>query len=191
MKNNVNTSEFLTKPKIIMIHGNGGATEREAWLPEVASQLQDLGFEVMNHTFPDNHAAMASTWLPHIGQLGANANTIIIGHSSGALAAMRYAETHAILGSVLVSACYTDLGDDLERRSGYYDAPWQWDNIKANQRWIIQFASPTDPFIPIKEARFIQKQLGATYHELPNRGHFMDRTLPELVPALLKKLSSR
>jgi predicted alpha/beta hydrolase family esterase len=177
-------------PKIIIIHGNGGADEREGWLPGVAAQLETAGFDVINKTFPDNQAARANIWLPHITQLGADEHTIIIGHSSGAVAALRYAETHHLLGSVLVSPCYTDLGDDLERRSGYYDTPWDWPAIKANQRWIIQFASPTDPYIPIKEARYIQKQLGTTYHELPARGHFMDNTFPELVPTLLKKIGS-
>lgn len=43
------------------------------------------------------------------------------GHSSGAEAAMRFAETHHVKGLVLVSACVTDLGDENERLSGYYN----------------------------------------------------------------------
>jgi len=69
---------------------------------------------------------------------------------------MRFAETNKILGSILVGACYTDLGDEGEKASGYYSRPWEWDAIKGNQRWIVQFASIDDPYIPIKEARYIQ-----------------------------------
>lgn len=32
----------------------------------------------------------------------------------------RFAETYAVHGLVLVSACVTDLGDENERASGYY-----------------------------------------------------------------------
>ncbi len=33
---------------------------------------------------------------------------------------MRFAETHQVLGLVLVSACVSDLGSENERASGYY-----------------------------------------------------------------------
>ena len=179
----------MTKPsKIITIHGNGGGTAYEGWLPEVARELEHAGLEVINQTFPDNVKARAAYWLPHLTELGADANTVIIGYSSGAVAAMRYAETHPLLGSVLVGACYTDLGEASEKISGYYDAPWDWDAIKRHQRWILQFASPTDPYIPIAEARYIQKHLGTKYFELANRGHFQEKSFPELTKALKKQL---
>jgi uncharacterized protein len=144
---------------------------------------------VVNRTFPDNVKARAKYWLPYLTELGADERTIIVGHSSGAVAAMRYAETHQLLGSVLVGACYTDLGDATERVSGYYTAPWDWAAIKANQQWVLQYASPTDPYIPITEARHIAKHLGAKYFELPGRGHFQDKTFPELAPAIIKALA--
>jgi pimeloyl-ACP methyl ester carboxylesterase len=62
-----------------------------------------------------------------------DSETVLVGHSSGAIAAMRLAETHAILGSVLVGAYHTHLGMGTEKLSGYFDRPWQWDAIKRNQ----------------------------------------------------------
>jgi hypothetical protein len=176
------------KPKIILIHGNGGGTAYEGWFPAVQTELEQAGLEVIAQTFPDNVKARAKYWLPFITELGADQDTVIVGHSSGAVAAMRYAETHPLLGSVLIGACYTDLGDPSERISGYYDAPWGWDAIKAHQRWILQYASPDDPYIPIAEARYIQKQLSTKYFELPKRGHFQDKDFPELPKAIIKIL---
>lgn len=175
--------------KIIMIHGNGGGTAYEGWFPQVQRDFEAAGHEVIARTFPDNVKARAKYWLPYIEELGADPQTILIGHSSGAVAAMRYAESHSLLGSVLVGACYTDLGEASERISGYYDVPWDWDAIKQHQSWILQFASPTDPYIPISEARFIQKQLSTKYFELPKRGHFEDREFPELTKAVLKTIA--
>ena len=40
---------------------------------------------------------------------------MLVGHSSGAVAAMRLLEKTPLLGAVLVSACHTDLGDAGER----------------------------------------------------------------------------
>jgi uncharacterized protein len=174
--------------KAILIHGNGGGNSNDVWLPYVERELSALGLDVINRSFPDAVKARSSYWLPFITELGADEQTVLIGHSSGAVAALRYAEEHTILGSVLVSACYTDLGESSERVSGYYDTPWDWQAIRDHQQWIIQYASPDDPYIPISEARFIQKQLGTRYFELPHRGHYEDHSFPELVKTVRKLL---
>ena len=103
---------------------------------------------------------------------------------------MRYAETHPLLGSVLVGVCHTDLGDADERASGYYRAPWQWDAIRRNQQWIGIFQSFDDPLIPVSEARFVAKQLACSYFEHTDRGHFVDRApFPELVQFVRRRLA--
>jgi len=140
--------------KAILIHGNGGCTAGDIWLPWVEHELRALGLDVINHTFPDNIKARAQFWLPHLERLDADENTILIGHSSGAVAAMRYAETHRLLGSILVGVCHTDLGDSFETASGYYEARWQWQQIRDNQEWIAIYNSTDDPHIPIEEPRF-------------------------------------
>lgn len=122
---------------------------------------------------PDNHEAKMDVWLPYMkNELGIDEDTIIVGWSSGGVAAMRYAEKYKIRGSVLIGVNYTDFGDDLEKISGYYVAPWNWQKIRENQRWIVQFASEDDPVIPIVEARFVHEQLQSRCHEFPNRKHF-------------------
>lgn len=179
--------------KAILIPGNGGGSPQDHWLPYLEQELPKLGIEVINKQFPDPELARKEFWLPFITELGADEDTIIIGHSSGALAAMRYAEDNKILGSVLVGACHTDLGDEDEKKSGYYDNPWKWDDIKKNQQWIIQFASTDDPFIPIEEARHIHEQLNTEYHEYNDQGHFGHSAqpkdeFPELIEVLKNKI---
>src|SRR6187455_2729673 len=105
---------MIRNPKVILIHGNGGSTAGDIWLPYLERELTALGLAVTNQTFPDNVRARAQYWLPFLEELGADEHTILIGHSSGAVAAMRYAETHRVLGSVLVGVCHTDLGDPFE-----------------------------------------------------------------------------
>jgi predicted alpha/beta hydrolase family esterase len=175
--------------KAILIHGNGGCEAGDIWLPWVERELRALGLEVVNQTFPDNIKARASIWLRHLESLGADEHTMLLGHSSGAVAAMRYAETHRLAGSVLVGACHTDLGDAFERASGYYEAPWQWQRIRDNQPWIAMFSSSDDPHIPIAEPRFIAAQLRCSHYEFSDRGHFVDqREFPEVVNVVRRSL---
>jgi predicted alpha/beta hydrolase family esterase len=175
--------------KAILIHGNGGCTAADHWLPWLERQLTALGADVINHTFPDNVKARDSVWLPYLESLGAGEDTILVGHSSGAVAAMRYAETHRLLGSVLVSVCYTDLEDAFEAASGYYRDPWRWQQIRDNQQWIGIFHSTDDPLIPIAEARHVAAQLKSSYFEFTDRGHFnLSHEFPEALDFIRRKL---
>ena len=180
MKNNL---------KVIFIPGNGNDNSEDRWRPYLKDELEKLSVPFTNVDFPDPILASMNIWLPFLNELGANENTILIGHSSGAEAAMRYAENNKIFGTVLISACYTDLGLQNEKEAGYYNEPWQWDKIKNNQNWIIQFHSTDDPFIPIEEARFVHEQLDTEYYEFNDRKHFgYGKEFPELMEALRKKL---
>ena len=139
---------------------------------------------VLPQTMPDPVAAKESVWVPYMrDELGADASTVVIGHSSGAVAAMRLAEETEVAALILVSACWTDLGDASERAAGYYARPWRWDAIRANAGAIVQFHSDDDPFIPVAESRHVAENLQATYYELSGRSHFFSPPFPELVEA--------
>ncbi|MDQ3075584.1 MAG: alpha/beta hydrolase [bacterium] len=170
--------------KVIFIPGNGGGSTKGNWFPYVERELQKLGVQVIAAEFPDPMLARAKYWLPFLKELGVDENTILIGHSSGAEAAMRFTEKNKIFGSVLVSPCHTDLNIEEEKISGYYDEPWDWESIKTNQQFIIQFSSINDPFIPIEEALFVSQKLGTEYYEM-NNGHFYPQEeFRELVEAI-------
>ncbi len=184
----------VDRMKVILLHGNGGSSAKEIWFPYIKRELETLSIEVIARDFPDAYIAREKFWLPFLkNELHADDQSILIGHSSGAVAAMRFAEKNKIFGSVLVGACYTDLGDAVERESGYFNRPWDWESIKKNQNWIIQFASIDDPYIPVEEARVVHKQLDTQYYESTDRGHFggdINMTeFPELLEALKKKLN--
>ena len=179
------------KIKVILIHGNGSESAKDQWFPYVKKKLEKLGVEIIARDFPDPVLARAKYWLPFLKKLGADESTILIGHSSGAIAAMRFAETNKILGSVLVGGYYTDLGIPDEKKSGYFNREWDWEAIKNNQQWIIQFNSKDDPWIPIEEARYINQQLNTEYYEYEHEGHFGgDKYYPEF-PKLIEVVKSK
>jgi len=153
-----------------------------------------MNIPVIASEFPDNLLARESYWIPFLkDNLKADEQTILIGHSSGAIAAMRFAEQNKIIGSVLVGAYHTDLGSPAEIQSGYFDRPWNWNDICNNQQWIIQFAATNDPWIPIDEARYVQGKLDTEYYESNDQGHYggdyLKLEFPELWTALSKKIA--
>ena len=179
--------------KVIFVPGNRGGGPNDNWFPYLKTELENMGVHVVASEFPDNKIAREAYWIPFLkDELKVDNQTILVGHSSGAIAAMRLAETTQILGSVLVGTYYTDLNWDIEKKSGYFNRPWNWDAISKNQKWIIQFASENDPWIPVEEARFVHKKLKTEYHEFKDQGHFggdyKKLEFPELLHELKKKL---
>lgn len=172
--------------RIVYLHGNQATHWSFAWASSVQGELEALGFQTFFETFPDSIIARQQYWLPFLeDHVKAGSNDILLGWSSGAVAAMRYAEAHQILGSVLVSPSCTDMGDELERASGYFDRPWQWQAIRENQRAIHLITAADDPFIPQQEFETIANALKPEHLHLHNGGHFIGRTtFPEVVGAV-------
>jgi predicted alpha/beta hydrolase family esterase len=181
----------MAHKKVVFIHGNQTLHWSYAWVPWMVTELRKLNIEVVAETMPDSIIARQKYWITFLEDVAkVDDQTILVGHSSGALCAMRYAENHTILGSVLIGAAYQHHEDSLEIQSGYYDAPWEWDQIKKNQQWIVQFASVDDPYIPIKDMRHVQQRLATEYHEYTDRGHFFENQneFPELLDSIKKKI---
>jgi predicted alpha/beta hydrolase family esterase len=170
------------KPRIVFVHGNSATHWSFGWAPWFKQEVEKQGFSTFFETMPDSVIARSQYWLPFLkDHVGVGERDILVGWSSGAVAVMRYAEANKIQGSVLISPCYTDLGDDMEKQSGYYDTPWQWDKIKANQGKIALFWGDDDPFIPQTEFEFIAEQLDPTRICVPGGGHFAQDTFPQLL----------
>jgi predicted alpha/beta hydrolase family esterase len=181
--------------RIILVPGNGNSSVQDNWFPYIKQEMERLGVTVIAKNFPDPELARSKYWLPFLkDHLKADEHTVIVGHSSGALAAMRFAEKYRLLGSVLIGTMHTHLNIDTEIKSGYFDTPWDWPAQKKNQKWIVQFASCDDPWIPVEEARFVHEMLSTEYYEYPDQGHFggdyYKPTFPELLKVLQDKLAS-
>jgi pimeloyl-ACP methyl ester carboxylesterase len=149
--------------------------------------------EIILENFPDPDIAHENIWLPFLRDtLKVDENTILIGHSSGAVAAMRLAETTKLYGIILVSACHTDLGDENEKEAGYYSRPWLWSKMKENTQWILQFHGDNDNLIPLHEADYVasnlELQVGKEYFVIPKASHFFQpKYIQPIIDALIGK----
>ncbi len=113
----------------------------------------------------------------------------VVGHSNGAVAIIRLLEIFKMKGAFIVAGCVTHLGYEEEKISGYYPEqsgsdklrPWEWEKMKENSGWLVQFGSEDDCFIPINETREIKDQLKLPkecYYEFSKeqtKSHFMSK----------------
>jgi len=181
--------------RVIIVPGNGCTPVNSCnwylWLKEKidsSENLQQKNIQVILEDMPDPYDAHETVWVPFIiNELGADRNSIVVGHSSGAEATMRLLETNRLGGAILVSACHSDLGLESERISGYYSRPWQWEKIRENAEFIVQYHSTDDPFIPISEARHVSENLCSEYYEFTNKSHFFE-PFSEIMQLLEEKI---
>ncbi|KAF9300114.1 putative hydrolase rbbp9 [Mortierella antarctica] len=190
--------------RIILIPGNGNdSVETSMWYPSVIDALVEAKNPTTQHplfpggsvlrNFPDSLDAHEHIWIQFMeDEIEIGEKDVVIGHSSGAAAILRYIETRKVEGVVLVSAYHSDLGDVMERESGYFNRPWDWDAISRNANWITQFSSPSDNLVPIEEQREVASRIsGVDYIELPDRGHFIrDFDFPELVANVIENMTA-
>ena len=192
--------------RAIIVPGNGadGDIRRCNFYGWLADALHKSGrfTEVLLRNMPDPEGARRSIWVPFmLHELGADATTVVIGHSSGAVAALRLLEEHRLHGAVIVSPCHTHLGDMNELMSGYYPMPgspfdggeWQWEKIVENCNANLSILhADNDPFISLDEARHVAASL--CYHDEHNlcemrvvhgASHFFDPH-EEILAAALK-----
>ncbi|KAM8945480.1 serine hydrolase RBBP9 [Pelodytes ibericus] len=187
------SEDGLSALKAVIVPGNGGGNVESClwygWTKRKLDKISD--FQCLLRNMPDPFTAREEIWLPFMkSELQCDARTIIIGHSSGAAAAMRFAEKHQVYAVILVSAYTSDLGDENEKESGYFSRPWEWEKIKSNCRFIIQFGSTDDPFLPWNEQQEVADNLGAELHKYTDKGHFQNTEFKELLNAVKKLINS-
>jgi len=84
--------------KVMIIPGNGNTDISDNWFPYVKKGLEVIGIEVIAKNMPDAKLARRKYWIPFIEKnLGGEEDSILIGHSSGAVAILRYLENHKLL----------------------------------------------------------------------------------------------
>ena len=78
-------------------------------------------------------------------------------------------------GAILVAAAHTDLGDEWEAQSEYFNRPWDWAKMKNGADFIHLFHGTDDHLIPVREARHVSEMLEGDnfeYSEISGKGHF-------------------
>jgi len=178
---NVHTST-VDQPTVIICPGNGCTNVmRSNWYGRLHAELTRKGILCECKNFPDFIRARRKIWIPFIRSLAEKSvenNVILVGHSSGAQAILRYTEHYRVKAAVLVSATYSDLGDVSEIFIPCLLPKGKKLTDTISRLWRLQFHSDDDPFIPIHEAERIRDNLGLKgsdiYKMLPGNSHFFE-----------------
>eukprot|EP00466_Bigelowiella_natans_P001742 jgi/Bigna1/41734/e_gw1.55.80.1 len=200
----IKLSERLRKISVVIVPGAGGDVHvmRANWYFWLGKELVSRGIDVIMpwRGMPEPRKCRERIWMAFLrDEMLAGRKTledcIFVGHSTGGDLILRLAEKEKVAGMLVCSAgqlaeeLKEDMTEEEEKDCGYYDRPWNWDKVKANASWILHFHSEDDKVVPIDEGRSIHSNAQTEFTQLKSHGHCVANSFPEILQALLKKIS--
>ncbi len=175
--------------KAVILHGTQGSPEGN-WFRWLESELQTHGYEVWLPLLPDAEQPSLSRWLKFVeadSPFELDKDTIVIGHSSGAILGLLLLQTGYQPGSVAMVSIFADNSLGWEPNDRLFDVPFEYEKLIASptQRLIIN--SDTDPYVPLVQAQTIAANSKTELVIIPGQGHFNLEQSPDYVrfPQLL------
>lgn len=163
-----------------------GAPEND-WFPWLKNELEKKGYDVAVPDF-----ATMRTDLPDMEDmlktLKVDKDTVVIGHSLGAVLGLRLAERQSFAKLILVSGW--DFDDLTAEHRLFWPNKINHEKIKENVNEIVVIHSDNDPYITAAQAEeMCNKRLGGKFVLLHNAGHISKKSgnrtdLPEILPFL-------
>ncbi len=156
------------------------------WYPWLKIELEKRGYTVFLPDLPTMHSDLPDmgTQLQLIDELiTIDKDTIIIGHSLGALLGMRLAEKYSFDKLFLIAGW--DYDDLTQGHRLFWKKPMHHAIIKRNVKEIFVLSSDNDPYTTALTAEEMSKRLGGKFILVPNAGHFTEKDGVTKIPKLL------
>jgi len=157
--------------KILILHG-WNASPKEHWFPEARERFEKVGFRVESPELPGNYFPKKEEWVRIIESFKPDENWVLIGHSLGGVAILRYLEKAPgkIKQVILVATPYDAM--KFGAIDNFFAGGFDWPKIKANSPQFDLVYEADDMAVPLKHGQKYAKKLGGKLHVLPGFDHF-------------------
>lgn len=165
----------------VILHGTNGNPE-ENWFPWLKHELEKINYKVWLPQLPNCDKPNVDTYNKFlISNWEFNDETVLIGHSSGAVEILSLLENlpegilinKAILVAGFVDNLNWDALDEL------FIHPFEWEKIKSKSKRIILIHSDNDPYVPLEHGKILQKNLNAELLIKEGQKHFSVKSFGE------------
>jgi predicted alpha/beta hydrolase family esterase len=162
--------------RFLILHGTDGSPESN-WFMWLKGALIGQGHEVWLPQLPDSAKPDSKAYTDYLlsnKDFVFDKDTVIIGHSSGAVEILHLLQylpkSSSVKASILVSAFRDNLNwDSLD---GLFVEPLDFEIIKERCVKFVFIHSDNDPYCPISHAEYLSEQTGGELIVLKGQGHF-------------------
>ncbi len=167
-----------TSPKVILIHGFGGKPNG-GWRPWLMGELgKHLDVFAVSLAMPNPDTPKKKDWVHVIQKEVASPDmgTVLVGHSLGVPAILRYLETlpkgKKILGAVLVSGpVHSPEGKEYSVIKNFFTGGFDFKKIRSSCANFVIIHGDNDAVVSMSEAYELSGELNAPIHAIKNGGH--------------------
>jgi uncharacterized protein len=158
----------------LILHGTD-ASPAHNWFTWLKNELEKLNYDVWLPQLPNSErpsTKIYNAFLLSNEDFRFTTDTIIIGHSSGAVEALSLLEhlDSKIKAAHLVSAFKNWLG--WESLNDLFVPPLEFEKIKGKANNIVFIHSDNDPYCPIEHPKYLAEQVNGEVIIKPGQGHF-------------------
>lgn len=161
----------------VILHGTGG-TPQSNWFRWLEAELKNYGYTVWLPTLPHtDHPSLRDNadFVNAQAPFAIDAQTLVVGHSSGAILALILAQGFPAIGAIVAVSAFRDAPSPAtawEANSRLFDVAFDFDAIKAHADKRLFVHSDNDPYVPLEQAHYLAEHAQAELVVLPGQGHF-------------------
>lgn len=159
----------------IILHGTLGSPQGN-WFQWLKKELESRGFTVWLPELPNANQPSLSLWSKFVQKecpFTINEDTLIVGHSSGAILALIIAQNNLEpIGGIVAVSVFHDNSLKWEPNNRLFDVDFDWDAIHTNAKKFLFVHSDDDPYVPLDQAQFVANNCQAEIVVLSEQGHF-------------------
>jgi uncharacterized protein len=179
--------------KVVLIHGKDTDPSKK-WYPWLRAEVAKIGYEFVAPVLPKSDNPVIEEWLDEIQKVKPDEQTILIGHSRGGVAIMRWLErqeTRVRIKKVILVATNSGTVSDrtilAESNHGFYsESGYDFEKIKTHCSDFVVLHSKDDAWVPFSAGEKNAAGLSARFLQFDTYGHF-GTSVPQ-IPELLKEI---
>ncbi|MBI2043889.1 alpha/beta fold hydrolase [Candidatus Pacearchaeota archaeon] len=174
--------------KVVLIHGKS-ATPNDKWYPWFVDEVKKRKIEVFAPELPNPKNPEINEWLKEIDNTSPDENTVLVGHSRGGVAILRWLEKLPKERKVKKVILIGTNSGSLEKRdndgNGFYTKRgYDFEKIILHCSDFVVIHSKDDHIVPFSNGEENAKGLKANFKIYNNKKHFGIKESPK-IPELL------
>ncbi len=167
--------EYMAK-KVLIIHG-WESNSKEHWFLEEKERLEKLGYGVEVPDMPNTLRPKKEEWVSIIKDFNPDENSILIGHSLGGVAILRYLEEakNKVGECIFIATPIRKLEReeyDFGPTYNFFESDIDYQKIKQNCREFIIINQTDDPWVPLQHGKDLADYTGGNLKIVEGNDHF-------------------